>query len=221
MQLKAEHITAALAPSHAIDQVWHKHILDTRSYQELQTILMPHGGFIHHNPVLSEQPFYEQRYANTLSLLLKQYGNINTDSWPIDHNEYKKLNIMVVNANNSNVATAGPQVYCHKRQTVLQLADMVALIMSYTAADRIIISDVSLADKPKSTQQVGKTRLWRSATVRGTIYRAAATDEDDSHTISSTVSGDNRLRYLRFQDEAAEIKVSVCVYISAIVRITM
>jgi hypothetical protein len=69
MQLKAEHPTAQLAPSHAVDQVWHNHILDTRSYQELQTILMPHGGFIHHNPVLSEQPLYEQRYANTLSLL--------------------------------------------------------------------------------------------------------------------------------------------------------
>jgi hypothetical protein len=152
---------------------------------------------------------------------LKQYGNINTDSWPIDNNEYKKLNIMVVNANDSNVATAGPQVYRHKRQTVLQLADMVALIMSYTAADRIIISGLSLADKPKSTQQVGKTKLWRSATVLVTIYEAAATDEDDDHTNSSTVSGDNRLRYLRVQDEAAEITVSVCVHISAVVRITM
>jgi hypothetical protein len=124
MQLKVEHPTAQLAPSHAIDQVWHCHILDTRSYQQLQTVLMPEGGFIHHSPVLAEQPNYELRYANTLSLLTEKYGNFDA-CWEIDNSQYKKLNIMVTSAERMSVSAAGPQVYCHKRQTVLQLVDSI------------------------------------------------------------------------------------------------
>jgi hypothetical protein len=76
MQLKAAQPTAELAPSYAVDQVWHNHILDTRSYQQLQTVLMPDGGFIHHNPIKAEQQLYEMRYANTLSLLSKKVVNL-------------------------------------------------------------------------------------------------------------------------------------------------
>ena len=40
MKLKAEQPEAALAPSYAVDQVWHTHILDTRSYAELMGLLL-------------------------------------------------------------------------------------------------------------------------------------------------------------------------------------
>ena len=91
---------------------------------------MPEGGFVHHNPVLSEQPFYEIRYANTLSLLTKRYGDtLDVDSWPIDQSEYKKLNVMVAKAENRHVASAGPQLYCHKCQTVRQLIESIKLVM--------------------------------------------------------------------------------------------
>jgi hypothetical protein len=202
MQLKAEQATAPLAPSHAVDQVWHNHFLDTRSYQQLQTVLLPDGGFIHHNPVHAEQPNYGVRYANTLSLLTVKYGNLDAASWEFDNSEYKKLNIMVVSAEDSNVATAGPQVYCHKRQTVLQLVESIKLVMGYTAADRILISCMNVDDLPKSTQRVSHTALWRSAIVRVTPFGAAVVDNDNV-----IPRRDNRLRQLRFQTDTAEIKV--------------
>jgi hypothetical protein len=74
MELKAANPEAGLAPSLQVDKVWHTHILDTQSYHKLQAVLMPEGGFIHHNPLLEEQFNYEVRYANTLSLLLKHFN---------------------------------------------------------------------------------------------------------------------------------------------------
>jgi hypothetical protein len=207
MKLKAELPTAELAASHAVDQVWHNHILATRSYQQLQTVLMPDGGFIHHNPVLSEQPFYEMRYANTLSLLTKKYGEtLDADSWPIDNFEYKKLNSMVTVDGNRKAVTAGPQVYCYKQQTVLQLTDTVKLVMGCTASDHIIISGMDIDYLPKSTQRVSQTALWRSAAVRVSVFRSCATD---NHTTNAKV--DNRVRHLRFEDETAEIEVNTCI----------
>eukprot|EP00953_Heterococcus_sp_UTEX-ZZ885_P026503 14304-Heterococcus_DN1.PRE.2 len=203
MQLKAEQATAPLAPSHAVDQVWHNHILDTRSYQQLQTALMPDGGFIHHNPVHAEQPNYGVRYANTLSLLTVQYGNLDAASWGFDNSEYKKLNIMVVSAN-SNTATAGPQVYCHKRHTVLQLVESIKLVMGYAATDRIIITGMTVDYLPKSTQRVSLTEVWSSAIVR--VTPVAATGGVNG---SMTSTGDNSVKHLRFQDVTAEIKVDV------------
>eukprot|EP00611_Tribonema_gayanum_P031244 TRINITY_DN896_c0_g1_i10.p1 TRINITY_DN896_c0_g1~~TRINITY_DN896_c0_g1_i10.p1 ORF type:complete len:509 (+),score=101.70 TRINITY_DN896_c0_g1_i10:205-1731(+) len=78
MQLKVEHgylePGVGLAPSPQIDEVWHAHVLDTRSYQVFQQVLLPGGGRIHHNPILSEQPDYEQRLAHTLNLYLATFG---------------------------------------------------------------------------------------------------------------------------------------------------
>jgi hypothetical protein len=207
MKLKVEQPEAALAPSHAVDQVWHNHILDTRSYQELQAILMPNGGFIHHNPVLSEQPFYEMRYANTLSLLTKKYGEtLDADSWPIDNFEYKKINIMVTVNGNKKAVTAGPQVYCYKQQTVLQLVDTVKLVMCYTARDRIIISGMNIDYLPKSTQRVSQTVLWRSAAVRVSVFGSCASDNHITNT-----RGDTRVSHLCFEDETAAIEVNTCI----------
>jgi hypothetical protein len=123
MQLKVEHPTAPLAPSHAVEQVWHSHILDTRSYQQFQSILMPEDGLVQHYPVLSEQLNYAIRYANTLSLLTKLYGDsLDINSWPIGDSDYK-LNIMVTSVDDRHIATAGPYVYCHRRQSVAQLVE--------------------------------------------------------------------------------------------------
>ena len=100
------------------------------------------------------------------------------------------------------VATAGPQVYCHKRQTVLQLVEAIKLVLGYTATDRILITGMSIANLPKSTQQIGQTKLWRSATVRVTPFSSTEVSNSGDRT-----TGDNRLRHLRFQDETVEIKV--------------
>ncbi|KAG5175150.1 hypothetical protein JKP88DRAFT_265923 [Tribonema minus] len=78
MQLKVEHGLlepgVGLAPSPQIDEVWHAHVLDTRSYEAFQQVLLPGGGRIHHNPMLSEQPDYERRLAHTLNLYLATFG---------------------------------------------------------------------------------------------------------------------------------------------------
>jgi hypothetical protein len=202
MQLKAEQATAPLAPSHVVDQVWHNHILDTRSYQQLQTVLMPDGGFIHHDPVHAEQPNYGVRYANALSLLTVKYGNPDAASWSFDNSEYKKLNIMIVSAEDSNTATAGPQVYCHKRQTVLQLVESIKLVMGYAATDRIIITGVNVDYLPKSTQRVSLTEVWRSAIVRVTPFGGTGADIGNM-----TSTADNSAKHLRFQNDTAEVKV--------------
>jgi hypothetical protein len=209
MKLKIEHPEAQLAPSHAVDQVWHNHILDTRSYQQLQTILMPDGGFIHHNPVLSEQPLYELRYANTLSLLTKQHSEtLDADSWPIANSEYKKLNTIVARAEDRNIASGGPHLYCHKRQTIRQLIEFIKLVMGSTAAKYIIISGMSFDGAHKSTEQVSQTALWTSAVVRVTTFGSSGNESIlDAHDRDS-ITGDNRLRYLHFQDEDAEVEVS-------------
>eukprot|EP00953_Heterococcus_sp_UTEX-ZZ885_P026500 14303-Heterococcus_DN1.PRE.2 len=165
---------------------------------------MPDGGFIHHNPVLCEQPNYEVRYANTLSLLTVKYGNPDAASWGFDNSEYKKLNTMIVSAVNSSLATAGPQVYCRKRQTVLQLVKSIKLVMGYAATDRIIITGISVDYLPKSTQRVSLTEVWRSAIVRVTPFGGTGADIGNM-----TSTGDNSVKHLRLQDDTAEVKVDV------------
>jgi hypothetical protein len=209
MELKVKHhdlTSDQLAPSSAIHLIWHNHILDTQSYQQLQSKLMPGGGFILHNAVHADQPNYEARHANTLSLILQQYGVIDSDSWPTESSEYKKLNLVVTRADDSNASAAGPQVYCHKKQTVSHLIETIRLVLGYTADDRVIVSSsMDMNDAPKYTQQVSKTTLWTSAIVRVTTFSASGSDNDVN---CKSITGDNRLRYLQFQDKDAECEVS-------------
>ena len=69
MYLKAacdvEGIRSILAPSPAIDELWHQHLLDTKSYKMLENVLLPNGGFIHHNPFEDEQDGYPERLEYT------------------------------------------------------------------------------------------------------------------------------------------------------------
>ena len=70
MHLKAAHDVdgepSILAPSPAVDKLWHKHLLDTVSYKMLENLLLPNGGFIHHNPFEDEQDGYTERLQYTL-----------------------------------------------------------------------------------------------------------------------------------------------------------
>lgn len=72
MHLKAacdvEGVRSILAPSPAIDELWHQHLLDTKSYRMLETVLLPNGGFIDHNPFKDEQDRYPERLEYTLLL---------------------------------------------------------------------------------------------------------------------------------------------------------
>jgi hypothetical protein len=205
IKLQADHLKVSLAPSHAIDQVWRSHSLDTQSYQQLQTLLMPDGGCIHHNPWLMKKSLTTQTaYASTLSLLLGLYGKLDTDSWPIDESEYRKLNVMVTSAEHVSRAIAGPQIYCYKKQDVLALVRLVQLVMGYTPDYRFIITGMSFDYLPRSTQQVRQTDIWRSATVRVTsIGDAASIRQSDSSVISSI----DCPKYLRFCSGFGEIEV--------------
>ena len=72
MHLKAVYdvdgVPSKLAPSSEVDELWHKHLSDTKSYKMLESLLLPNGGFIHHNPFKDEQDGYEKRLGYTLSL---------------------------------------------------------------------------------------------------------------------------------------------------------
>eukprot|EP00953_Heterococcus_sp_UTEX-ZZ885_P038798 19904-Heterococcus_DN1.PRE.1 len=149
MKLKAEHPDAALAPSHAVDQVWHIHIFDTRSYAELMDLLEPDGGFIHHNPVHSEQPNYEARYATTVSLLGKRSRDeLDEDSWELEQGEYKSFNTII---QRDGTQKAGPSVVCHRKQSVMQLIDCLKLLLS---CKRIIVRGLDEQNQPSPASLV-------------------------------------------------------------------
>ena len=69
MALKAtidtDGLPSKLAPSYLVDQLWHTHLLDTRSYAALEKLLLQNDGRLHHNPIHVEQPDYEKRLDYT------------------------------------------------------------------------------------------------------------------------------------------------------------
>jgi hypothetical protein len=106
---------------------------------------------------------------------------------------------MVAGVADQHAAVAGHSVYCHWQQTVLQLVETVKLVQGFAPADRIIISGIMDSDcLPKSTHEVSNKELWRSAAVR--VTRVDAAGDGDN------ITGDNGLRYLRFQNETNEIE---------------
>lgn len=62
-----------LAPSALVDQLWHTHLLDTRSYGALERLLLQNDGRLHHNPIRDEQPDYEVRLEYTRLLYSDTY----------------------------------------------------------------------------------------------------------------------------------------------------
>ena len=59
-----------LAPSASVDDLWHAHLLDTRSYRMMESHF---GCSIHHNPIKEEQPEYSQRLSRTKKLYMKKF----------------------------------------------------------------------------------------------------------------------------------------------------
>ena len=80
MALKAEYdkddVPSTLAPSALIDDLWHAHLLDTRSYMMLESLLLPEGGRLHHNPLKDEQADYEGRLTHTKNLYYDLYHSV-------------------------------------------------------------------------------------------------------------------------------------------------
>jgi hypothetical protein len=80
MAMKAEYDIddepSKLAPSALIDDLWHTHLLDTRSYMMLESLLLPEGGRIHHNPIKDEQADYEGRLTNAKNLYYDLYHSL-------------------------------------------------------------------------------------------------------------------------------------------------
>lgn len=84
MNLKAAHdvdvVRSSLAPSPAVDELWHQHLLDTLSYKMLENLLLPNGGYVHHNPFKDEQAGYTERLEYTLLLYRYRFLTIPPDS---------------------------------------------------------------------------------------------------------------------------------------------
>jgi hypothetical protein len=72
-----------LTPSIEIDQVWHLHLLYTRSYRELCSLS---GTFIHHGPTKgggAERSRFHGQYRNTLKFYEQVFGvKPPNDIWP-------------------------------------------------------------------------------------------------------------------------------------------
>jgi hypothetical protein len=137
---------------------------------------MPEGGFVHHNPLLEEQPYYNVRYANTLSLLLKHFKEPpNSKSWPMLADEYKKLEVVTCNAGGREaVCVAGPSVYCYKKQTVGQLIECLQLLLLGVSPHTAIVHGLHRDDVPMSEQTVSHTAMWKEGTVWVTVFKADA-----------------------------------------------
>eukprot|EP00953_Heterococcus_sp_UTEX-ZZ885_P038800 19905-Heterococcus_DN1.PRE.1 len=200
IKLKAEHPEAALAPSHAVDEVWHTHILDTRSYAELMRLLLPDGSFVHHNPVHNEQPNYEARYATTVSLLRKQSRYpLDKDSWGLDQSEYKTLNTLVRTEGTQKI---GPPVVCHRKQSIMQLIDCLKLLLN---CKRIIVTGLDVSSAPHSRQTVSQTSLWQQGTIVVTVFEA-----NETQAIASP-HGSNSTNFA--VTEASALDSSLCIVV--------
>lgn len=71
-----------LAPSLAVDAIWHDFILHTRDY--LTYCESTFGHFIHHSPSCGTPTDMRQIYMDTLTALVNAFGDIDSTIWPID-----------------------------------------------------------------------------------------------------------------------------------------
>lgn len=125
-----------VAPSRMVDQVWHSHILDTQPYAVLQEALLPAGGFMHHNPLLSEQPDYEKRLAHCLNLYMRDFGEEPDESaWQLfDECDVKLIRLQVdiagvraaASADSASGSVATVCVAVYRGSTVRELRDSAA-----------------------------------------------------------------------------------------------
>jgi len=89
-----------LTPSDQIDQVWHLHLLYTKSYWEdfCQNTL---GQMIHHGPTrggMNEQEKFTDWYEKTKQLYQKTFNQIPPkDIWPSSKTRFSEINFQRVN----------------------------------------------------------------------------------------------------------------------------
>lgn len=79
-----------VTPSETVDQVWHLHLVYTRSYQEL--CRLAGVGFLHHGPTKggeSEGARFREQYEETLALYRKEFGAPPEDIWPPTEERFK------------------------------------------------------------------------------------------------------------------------------------
>jgi ubiquitin-like protein Nedd8 len=98
---------STLAPSPDIDSLWHQHLLDTRSYKEMERLLLPNGKFIHHNPFKKDQPNYQGRLENTRMHYQDFFHSAPpTDIWGINISEMESKVIQDVKKQRAAYKTA-------------------------------------------------------------------------------------------------------------------
>lgn len=72
-----------VTPSHAVDLVWHTHLLYTRDYWE---IFCPNvlGQLLHHGPAngAEDDNHFSNQYGFTLDLYQEHFGELNEKWWP-------------------------------------------------------------------------------------------------------------------------------------------
>ena len=90
-----------LSPTYSIDYLWHRLILFTREYQEINKILFENdSGFLHHRPLGAEEDkLREERLKRTKEEYLKTFGEIPEHIWHFKNTEY----IVLRTADGSNV----------------------------------------------------------------------------------------------------------------------
>lgn len=74
----------SVSPSEAVDQVWHTHLLYTRSYWAMCRDLL--GFELHHEPAIGSSEDRQKLtdwYARTLESYRAAFGDIPTEFWPV------------------------------------------------------------------------------------------------------------------------------------------
>lgn len=87
LALKLMHPDADVVPCKLADEMWHRHILDTRAYaDDCQAIF---GEFVHHFPYFGlrgpdDAQALQDAYADTLQLYRDAFGEPEPDTWISD-----------------------------------------------------------------------------------------------------------------------------------------
>lgn len=81
-----------VTPSHAVDLVWHTHLLYTRDYWEIFCPLVL-GQSLHHGPGNGpeEDAYFYNQYGATLDLYKEHFGDINPKWWPETRERFRPV----------------------------------------------------------------------------------------------------------------------------------
>jgi hypothetical protein len=71
LYLSKKYADMKLVPPKLADELWHRHILFTKSYAECCENLV--GRFLHHNPNTDDDPMYQKAWMKTIELYQKEF----------------------------------------------------------------------------------------------------------------------------------------------------